>query len=191
MCITKQGCTPVDDNRTAYFSGGADGQWAITSITAITGDTVANAARLSISAAPPADSSAWTLAGTTSNLRYASKRDRADLTAIQAPLGRPEATRAALIPMSKSDAWWAMAQDERLDVFVRSQHTGIGMGALPAIARRLYHGRDLAQPFDFLTWFEYAPEAEGQFDQLLTALRATEEWSHVTHEVDIRLTRAG
>lgn len=181
----------MGDTRTAYFSGGDDGQWVITSIAAVTGDALPGAARLAVSPARPAGTAAWTLAGTTSNLRYTSTMDRADLSAKQAPLGRGEATMAALIPMSKSEAWWAMAQDERLDVFVRSQHTAIGMTALPAVARRLYHSRDLADAFDFLTWFEFAPQAEGEFNRLLDALRQTEEWSHVTREVDIRLVQIG
>jgi hypothetical protein len=61
---------------------------------------------------------------------------------------------------------------------------------LPAIARRLHHSRDLGEPFDFLTWFEFAPQDEPAFDDLLAALRATEEWNYVEREVDIRLERA-
>ncbi len=34
------------------------------------------------------------------------------------------------------------------------------MRYLLAVARRLYHCRDLGEPFDFLTWFEYAPQDE-------------------------------
>src|SRR2546428_7160638 len=36
-------------------------------------------------------------------------------------------------------------------------YTTLFRSYLPAIARRLYHCRDLGEPFDFLTWFEYAP----------------------------------
>jgi hypothetical protein len=64
------------------------------------------------------------------------------------------------------------------------------MEYLPQIARRLHHGRDLGEPFDFLTWFEFAPEHEGLFDELLARLRASEEWRYVSREIDIRLTRA-
>ena len=41
---------------------------------------------------------------------------------------------------------------------------------LHPLARRLHHGRDLGEPFDFLTWFEFAPEHEGLFDELLARL---------------------
>ena len=32
------------------------------------------------------------------------------------------------------------------------------------MARRLRHGRDLGEPFDFLTWFEFDPEHAKAFD---------------------------
>lgn len=67
----------------------------------------------------------------------------------------------------------ALAQDERRAVFEwQSHHIAIGMRYLPAVARRLHHCRDLgpAEPFDFLTGFDYAPEYEPAFDELLGAL---------------------
>jgi hypothetical protein len=63
------------------------------------------------------------------------------------------------------------------------------MQYLPAVARRLYHGRDLDEPFDFLTWFEYAPETRLRSRRLVSRLRATPEWDYVEREVDIRLAR--
>jgi len=44
------------------------------------------------------------------------------------------------------------------------------------------------KPFDFLTWFEYAPEHAEDFEQLVRELRKTEEWDFVQREVDVRLT---
>jgi hypothetical protein len=41
------------------------------------------------------------------------------------------------------------------------------MRYLPAVARRLSHSRELGEPFDFLTWFEYAPEHAAHFEELL------------------------
>ena len=112
--------------------------------------------------------------------------------AKQQGLGRPEATHAALIPLRKNAAWWALTQDERRKIFEeQSHHNQIGMRYLPAIARRLHHCRDLSEnePFDFLTWFEFAPAHAGDFDQLLAALRASEEWRYIEREVEIRLVR--
>ena len=103
---------------------------------------------------------------------------------------QPEATCAALIPLTKTAAWWALTQDERREIFeARSSHIATGLRFLPAIARRLHHSRDLGEPFDFLTWFEYAPSDAVAFDELVAALRATEEWDYVEREVDLRLHR--
>jgi hypothetical protein len=85
-----------------------------------------------------------------------------------------------------------LTQDERREVFeAQSKHIGIGMRYLPAIARRLHHCRDLdrGEPFDFLTWFEYARADSQAFEDLLGALRNTPEWAYVDREVDVRLER--
>jgi chlorite dismutase len=100
------------------------------------------------------------------------------------------ATRAALIPVKKSEAWWDLAQDERRRIFEdSSHHIGTGLEYLPAVARRLHHGRDLGEPFDFLTWFEFAPEHAAAFEELVRRLRETEEWTYVEREIDLRLAR--
>ncbi len=70
-----------------------------------------------------------------------------------------------------------------------SKHISIGLDYLPAVARRLYQSRELGEPFDFLTWFEFAPQHARHFQELVGRLRATEEWTYVEREVDIRLTR--
>ena len=64
------------------------------------------------------------------------------------------------------------------------------MKYVSAIARRLFHSRELLEPFDFLTWFEFTPEHEAAFDEMVHAMRETEEWKYVVREVDLRLTRA-
>jgi hypothetical protein len=91
---------------------------------------------------------------------------------------------------SQTGAWWELAQDERRAIFEEtSRHTRIGMDYLPAIARRRHHCRDLGEHFDFLTWFEFSPEHESDFEALLDRLRATEEWTYIDREIDIRLIR--
>ena len=96
----------------------------------------------------------------------------------------------ALIAIRKSPAWWAMTQDERRAVFEqRSRHIADSLPFLPRIARRLYHARELGQPFDFVTWFEFAPDDASAFDDLVAMLRSREEWRYVDREVDIRLSR--
>lgn len=174
------------------FHGGKSGAWRVTSSSAITGAALPLVDRLSIVAGAPLGptNATWVLRGFTSNVRYATAAEVKSLRASQEDLGRPEATRAALIPIRKNAAWWQLAQDERRHIFEESsRHTAIGLDYLPAIARRLHHSRDLGEPFDFLTWFEYAPNHEQVFNDLLVKLRATPEWTYVDREVDIRLER--
>jgi chlorite dismutase len=174
------------------FAGGQVGQWRVEGIEPVTGPALPAVSRLAISDGTDLGDSgaAWALRGLTSNARYTRRDEQAALAARQAGLGRPEATRAALIPITKSQAWWALAQDERRKLFEEtSHHIAIGLEYLPAIARRLYHGHDLDEPFDFLTWFEYAPQDAPAFEDLVARLRATPEWDYVDREVDIRLAR--
>ncbi len=174
------------------FAGGQTGAWQVLGVEPVTGPSLPPVSRLAVLDGAPVGGleAAWALRGVTSNTRYTLRDEQEALAARQAGLGRPEATRAALIPISKSDAWWALAQDERRELFEEtSHHIAIGLDYLPMVARRLYHGRDLGESFDFLTWFEYAPQEAPAFEELVSRLRATPEWNYVEREVDIRLAR--
>jgi hypothetical protein len=169
-----------------HFTGGDSGAWRITSIAAVQGEALPLAPLLSIGGL---GTGAWTLRGTASHLRYTTANERRQLQAKQEGLGRPESTCAALLPIRKTAEWWAMAQDERRAVYEQGSHLPIGLDYLPGVARKLYHSRDLGEDFDFLTWFEFAPEEEAAFDHMLERLRGCAEWGYVDREVDIRLTR--
>jgi len=174
------------------FIGGLTGQWQIDTVASIVGSPLEYAPALEVAEGGAArrDDVAWTLRGVTSNERYVNRQERTDLAARQQPLGRPEATRAVLIPIRKSDAWWDLTQNVRRELFeARSRHVSIGLTALPEVARRLLHSRDLGEPFDFLTWFEFAPEHTDRFDAILEQLRDSEEWKYVDREVEIRLSQ--
>jgi chlorite dismutase len=175
------------------FLGSSTGEWRIQTIRSIVGPGLAEAPRLSIAntfSPVTTSTAAWQLRGVTSNQRYTNNAELSALVAVQPPLGRPTATCAALIPLTKSDAWWALAQDDRREIFeARSAHIATGLRYLPAIARRLHHSRDLGEDFDFITWFEFAPADESAFDDLLAALRETEEWRYVVREVEVRVVR--
>ena len=178
------------------FVGGDRGEWEVATIRAARGDTLAAVPFLSraegLAFAPPADGRVWELCGVRSHERYLTKQERSRLTPVQEGLGRPASDRAALIPIRKSESWWELAQDERRAILEeRSAHIAIGSRYLPAIARRLYHARDLGEPFDFLTWFEFSAVDAGAFDELVGRLRETEEWRYVIREVDVRLRRGG
>jgi chlorite dismutase len=173
------------------FLAGASGRWRITRIAQHTGPSLPPAARLEVHPGHDraAAAAAWALRGSTGHQRYVEQAEKRQLVAVQAGLERKEATCAALIPIRKSAAWWELAQDERRKIFEEvSRHTAASMKYLPAIARRLYHSRELGEPFDFLTWFEFAPEHAALFEELVGLLRATEEWTYVEREVDLRLT---
>lgn len=158
------------------FVAGDAGPWIVERIEPYRGDPLSHASRLSIeSGHGNFPSSRWALRGSTGNERYVS---------------RPEATMASLIASRKSAAWWDLTQDERRNIFEeQSHHIEASLPFLPAIARRLHHCRELGEPFDFLTWFEYAPENASRFDEILALLRATEEWRYVERDVHVRLVR--
>jgi hypothetical protein len=180
------------NSRSANFSAGSVGQWLIREIRPVTGASLPPAERLLIADEAAPDGTVWCLRGIRSNSRYTTAEEKFLLEERQEGLGRSESTLAVMIPIKKSEAWWQLSQDERREIFEeQSQHTSVGLRYLPAIARRLYHCRDLSgdEPFDFLTWFEFSPAHEKDFDDLLVHLRASREWEFVEREVDIRLQR--
>jgi chlorite dismutase len=178
------------------FRGGQSGAWRVASIARVKGETLALVPAVSVISSEAIalplllSATSWRLAGVVSHVRYVERAEKEQLAAVQPSLGRKEATCAALIPIRKNAAWWELTQEERRQIFEdKSHHIASSLKYLPAIARQLYHCRDLGEPFDFLTWFEYAPEHAGAFEELVAMLRATEEWSYVDREVDIRMVR--
>jgi hypothetical protein len=181
-------------NRAFWFAGGAIGEFRVLRTSAVRGASIPEVARVTYRDAPtvPAELAArWVFRGVTSNLRYTTRAEKEALAAKPNELGsRP---RAALILLKKNEDWWNLTQDERRAIFEeQSRHTTIGLRYVPAVARKLHHCRDLGteEPFDFLTWFEYEAKDEAVFEELVAALRASEEWRYVEREVDVRLERA-
>jgi hypothetical protein len=158
-------------SRLFSFVAGTEGPWQIAECRPVVGQPLPAVPRLTIApgrvAAAEGDV-AWVLRGIVSHERYVTRPEKQQLVAASPALGRPEATCAALIPIRKNAAWWAMTQDERRRIFEEeSHHTAIGLDYLPAVARRLHHCRDLGEPepFDFLTWFEFGPGDAPAFDR--------------------------
>ena len=187
----------MDANRplVVTFVGGDHGSWSVERMTTVKGAGLKNVERVAVlerldRMAPSA--SDWILKGVISDDHYVTDRERRALLARQAPLGRPEASAAAMIPIRKSVEWWQLSQQERRAIFEeRSHHIASTLPYLPRIARRLHHSRNLDEPFDFITWFEFAPADADAFDELVGMLRATEEWTYLEREVDVRLSRLG
>lgn len=187
-------------SRIFTFIGSESGAWNIDHMETIIGDPIPLAKKLDrlegdgvTSKLPNLLSTlSFSLQGILSNERYVERSEKEKLVPVSPDLGRSDSTLAVLIPIRKNAAWWALTQDERRRIFEeKSHHIQIGMKALPAIARKLHHCRDLGdtEPFDFLTWFEFAPQDKNAFDQMLAELRATEEWKYIDREVEIRLSR--
>lgn len=174
------------------FQAGTSGPWRILRNQAVVGDGLPPADRLSMFEGRPhrGEAVAFELHGVVSHPRYATDEELERLAPLSAPLGREQARCAALIPISKSPEWWRLGQDRRRAIFEEtSHHTARSLKYLPAVARRLHHCRDLGGAFDFLTWFEYAPQHAEAFEELVADLRSTEEWRYVVHEVDLRLEK--
>ncbi len=175
------------------FEGGRSGQFIVDSVMAARGESLPLTPRLSVTRGGSAcENPAFRLKGVLSNERYVTRNERNQLTAKQQEMGRPESAQGALIPIRKSPEWWGLPQDERRQILEeQSAHIKLGLGALPQVARRLHHCRDLEQPepFDFITWFDFSPGERPIFDDLLGVLRTTEEWQYVEREVEIRVTR--
>ena len=180
-------------NNRYSFIGGKQGIWRVVDIRGVFGSSLefverVNVVNAAITPLPP--DSSWVLQGFASNIRYSMRDEVTALRAVQPMLNRPEALCAVLIPIKKSVQWWEMAQDERRAIFEEdSHHTAVGLEYLPGVARRLLHCRDIEEPFDFLTWFEFAPEHTEAFDELLLRMRASKEWEYVEREVEVRLER--
>jgi hypothetical protein len=200
VCHDAEGAEPTGKGaavnpRLFSFVGGKAGGWSVVEAKAVVGDALPLVERLDIinGAVPIVPGGAkWVLRGVTSNERYVTRDEKEQLVKKQVALGRPEATHAALIPIRKNARWWWLTQEERRAILEeRSHHVKTGLKYLPAVARRLHHCRDLggSERFDFLTLFDYAKADATAFDELVAALRATEEWKYVEREVDIRLVR--
>lgn len=124
------------------FAGVDSGAWRVEHSEPVRGEPLPSAPCVSVLEGPAAvgrlGGAAWTLHGVTSNERYVTRSEHQELIGLQEPLGRSEATYAALIPIKKSEAWWELAQDERRQIFEESsRHIAIGLEYLPGIARRL------------------------------------------------------
>src|SRR5690349_4131689 len=108
----------------ATFVAGIAGPWRIEGIRPIRGEPLIPADRLDVHATHAvAETGNWLLRGVAGHVRYVNGKEKLQLDAVSPPLGRAEATLAALIPIRKSPAWWTLPQDERRAIFEeRSRH---------------------------------------------------------------------
>jgi hypothetical protein len=193
----KDAMQTIANPRLFTFIGGDSGAWQVIARKTVIGEPLQTVKRLDIvigEVKELPENALWKLSGVTSNERYVTRPEKDQLAAKQVTIGRPEATHAAMIPIRKNSKWWALTQDERRAIFEESSHhIKIGMKYLPAIARRLHHCRDMAepQPFDFITLFDYTKADSTAFEDMVAELRTTEEWKYVEREIDLRMVREG
>jgi hypothetical protein len=137
------------------------------------------------------------LQGVPQHPQYMSRVQRDKVKSIP-ELAPSKDTIAVVIPMRKSDAWWALAHDERSVHFEKMEgkkgHTAVGVSYLDRIHRKLYHTRYAVETrdHDFITYFEFDRAQTDDFKRLLAALRDTEqnpEWKYVDREYEIWMTK--
>jgi hypothetical protein len=167
----------VPDPALAAFVGGFEGLWLIEGMSTPVGEPLAPAARLAVLEGPAAEvaEGRWVLRGIVAG-------QGEDARADQLPLGRPEARCATLLAVRMSPEWWARAEEDRRALSANIEHG-------PAISRRLHRARGRDEPFDVLTWFEYAPDVQPELDDVVARLRDSEEWSYVERDVELRMIR--
>jgi hypothetical protein len=182
---------PIEDQYT--YVGGRTGAWEVTELTATHGRPLARVSHVDIVNGPLDRipfGTMWLLSGMVRKTRHVIREERDPRTSRPLMIGA-EATCAALIPIRKSAAWWALDQMQRREILeTRSWSVLIGQQIISFLIRRLQHGRDLSEEFDDVTWFEFAPRDSADFDDQLAAWRASEEWRYVERACDIRLTRS-
>lgn len=129
------------------------------------------------------------LRGVVQHLHYTTLDERTDLVKrSRAELPPSPDVTAVLIPIRKSEEWWAMAQDQRGEHF-HKKHTPVGAPYVETIFRKLYHSRYYGSGYDFLTYFEFPKDATEMFQKLLRELRETEEWKYVSEEYEVWMTK--
>lgn len=169
------------------FYGVGAGEWKVIRSTTLCGEPLPEVSHLTTTETAAAS---WSLSGVVAERVYATAEEDARLRALSPELGRPQDTRGAFIALRKSAQWWSLSHNKRRRIFEeQSRHMRIGEGYLPAVARQIFHSRALGEPFDFLSWFEFAPQFEGAFDELVDKLRRSREWAYVEREVELRLIR--
>lgn len=139
-------------------------------------------------------SAAIRLEGVAQHTLYTTAAERTELERISRAEGPG---LAVLIPITKSPAWWRLAQDERNAYFHHSPahegHTAIGSRYAPRIHRRLYQARTIpGSTWDFLTYFEMTAADVDVFREMLAHMRdpaRNPEWQFVDREVEIWMSK--
>ncbi len=174
------------------FIAGDRGSWEVVSMDRIVGAALEEAPFLDVRneyvMKVPVDFR-WLLRGVSSS-RNTPQLQNQELMTPWTHFGRDEICCAAFMPVKWTRDWWDLTEDERRSI------CGCGCDSksveIPTRieARRFHHSRELGEPFDFLMWFEYARADTALVDELVAAIRESEEWKYVEREADVRLLRS-
>ncbi|MBI4389438.1 MAG: chlorite dismutase family protein [Nitrospinae bacterium] len=130
--------------------------------------------------------------GVTRELNYTSAEtlDRLKAGAPKRGDGKSQ-PNAAVLPISKTSAWWALPLDKRENYFNQRPeifgknhlgHNAVGFMYITKIFRKLYHSRFIDGQQDFVTYFEFSDEDSETYKKLLDGLRdktTNPEWGYV------------
>lgn len=174
-----------------HYIGGSSGQWRVTQMITHSGPALKAVSYMDVVNGTLEKlpwGTSWVLNGVISNTRYVTREEVEPAGKRNVRSFGGEASCAAMIAIRKSPQWWKLAQEKRREIVEeQSQHLESWLNFWPALARRLQHGRDLGDQFDFVTWFEYAPSDVVEFEEMLAVLRTTDEWTYVEREIEMRL----
>jgi len=129
--------------------------------------------------------------GGTQDLRYTSPAQKASLAHAHGEFSG--GATAVIIPIRKSEEWWALPEERRRAHFRDGAgHTHTGAPYVDRVYRKLFHSRGMGLPYDFVTYFEFAREDADYFRELLAGLRDPQrnpEWRYVEWECEFWLTK--
>jgi len=174
-----------------HYIGGTTGEWQVTHLSSPLGAPVPAVPRLDVVSGPLngiAAGTSWILSGVVQNTRHVTREESPPLLKRSSGNRPVEPTCAALIAIHRSAEWWQLGKAARREI----QQTHSRPRVLPLLSAmiRNLHGRDLSSQFDCVTWFEYEPRDSASFDDLVAVWRASEEWTFVDREFDLRLIRS-
>jgi hypothetical protein len=174
-----------------HYIGGTTGSWRVSTIASISGMPLPPVTHIDIAHGAldraPAGAN-WVLHCIASNTRFVTREEPRRLPSDPPRMGRFSESCAALVLVRKSRGWWNLGLSEQQQMLeVPSRNIRGRLSFLPAMMRRMQYRTNVREPFDFVTWFEYAPQDASIFDDLVTAMRSSEDWHYVEREIVIKM----
>ena len=153
------------------IAGGASGAWQVDRIDPVRGPSLDRVARVAvfdgaaaIAAGSTADA-AWILRGTTGHVRYLEQHEnRAGVDPARPRSPGGDARRADPDPQGRRVVGARAGRAAGASRGSARATSRSACATCPRLRGACYHSRELGEPFDFLTWFEFAPEHASAFE---------------------------